>query len=190
MNLRDTPLERLKPAPYNPRVSLRPGDPGYERLARSLAEFDLVEPLVWNERTGHVVGGHQRLAILKNDGATSAPCVVVDLDDRRERALNVALNNERVGGDWDPGKLVDLLAELGDVPDFDATLTGFDADELADLVLAPPPESLPDETDEDVSDVVRVALEISPTAWEAVRADLDVLVARHRLTPRITLPDH
>ena len=64
MTLRTLPVSALKPAPYNPRKPLAAGSPGYRRLARSLAEFDLVQPVVWNERTGHVVAGHQRLQIL------------------------------------------------------------------------------------------------------------------------------
>src|SRR5262245_19185772 len=59
------PIERLVPAPYNPRRVLKPTDKAYRKLAASLREFGLVEPLVWNEPTGHVVGGHARLAILK-----------------------------------------------------------------------------------------------------------------------------
>lgn len=188
MNLRDVPLADLIPAPYNPRESLAPGDPGYERLARSIAEFDLVEPIVWNARTGHVVGGHQRLTILKHRGDATAPCVVVDLDDARERALNIALNNENVGGDWDPAKLVDLLGELGDLPDFDATLTGFDPDQLADLLLAPPPEPLPPEPAGPEDGSVRVELKIDPDRWEDLRPDLDAFAAAHELSLRVTLP--
>ena len=54
-------IRRLRPAPYNPRRELKPGSPAYEKLAASLREFGLVEPLVWNEASGYVVGGHARL---------------------------------------------------------------------------------------------------------------------------------
>src|SRR3712207_7445335 len=124
MNLRTLDITALKPAPYNPRKRLEPGSARYRRLARSIAEFDLVQPVVWNERTGHVVAGHQRLQILKDRGATELECVVVDLPLSKEKALNVALNNAAVGSDWDDAKLNDLLAELADAADFDATLTG------------------------------------------------------------------
>jgi ParB-like chromosome segregation protein Spo0J len=127
MEIRTLPIDALKPAPYNPRIELKPGMAGYDRLARSLDEFDLVQPIVWNEQTGHVVGGHQRLAVLKARGVTEVPAVVVSLSIEREMALNVALNNAAVGGEWDPARLVDVLAELDGRPDFDATLTGFDA---------------------------------------------------------------
>ena len=51
----------LIPANYNPRKDLKPGDPEYEKLKRSMETFGYVEPLIWNKKTGRVVGGHQRL---------------------------------------------------------------------------------------------------------------------------------
>jgi hypothetical protein len=43
-------LDDLFPAEYNPRKALKAGDPEYEKLKRSIIEFGLVEPLIWNER--------------------------------------------------------------------------------------------------------------------------------------------
>jgi len=59
---------RLNPAAYNPRRDLKPGDKDYEKLKRSIEEFGFVEPVVWNRRTGFVVGGHQRLKVLLDMG--------------------------------------------------------------------------------------------------------------------------
>ena len=53
----------MERATYNPRVELQPGDAEYETLKRSLEQFGMVEPVVWNERTNRVVGGHQRLTV-------------------------------------------------------------------------------------------------------------------------------
>ena len=184
MNIQKIPLSKLKPAPYNPRVSLKPGMPAYERLARSLQEFDLVQPIVWNEQTGHVVSGHQRLQILKDQGVQEVEVVVVSLSLEREKALNVTLNNSLVGGDWDAEKLVGLIAELDDLPGFDATLTGFDAEELRDLVLVPDPAFLPDAED-DADACVKVTLEISEEQWDDVRPDLDHLIREHALRVHI-----
>ena len=64
MEIRRVPVSKLNPAAYNPRKDLQPGDAEYQKLARSLEQFGCVEPVVWNERTGNVVGGHQRLKIL------------------------------------------------------------------------------------------------------------------------------
>ena len=59
MKIEKIAVEKIKPAKYNPRVDLKPGDPDYEKLKRSISEFDTVEPLVWNKRTGNLVGGHR-----------------------------------------------------------------------------------------------------------------------------------
>ena len=68
LEFRVLPLEVLNPAPYNPRLRLAPGSPAYRKLETSLREFGLVEPLIWNETTGFVVGGHARLEILQARG--------------------------------------------------------------------------------------------------------------------------
>ena len=133
MRLERVRLDRISPSKYNPRKDLQPGDPEYESLRRSVERWDLVEPLVWNERSGNLVGGHQRLKILRARGDAEVDVSVVDLGPDDEAALNVALN--KISGEWDIPKLSDLLSEL-DANGFDATLTGFDLKELEGL-LAP-----------------------------------------------------
>ena len=131
MEIRKIPIEKLNPAAYNPRKDLQPGDPEYEKLKRSIQEFGYVEPIVWNKRTGNIVGGHQRYKVLLDMGMREVDCVVVDLDETKEKALNLALN--KIQGDWDYIKLKDLLQEL-DTGEFDLELTGFDMDEIEDLM--------------------------------------------------------
>lgn len=123
---------RINPAPYNPRIDLKPGDPDYEKLARSVDEFGLVEPLVWNRRTGNLVGGHQRFKILLARDVKEVDVSVVDLPLEREKALNIALN--KISGDWDERKLGALLDELTATPDLDVLLTGFDLGEIDGLI--------------------------------------------------------
>jgi DNA modification methylase len=142
MDIREIEIAQIKPAEYNPRRDLKPGDAEYEKLRAVIDHFDLVEPLVWNRRTGNLVGGHQRLKILQARGDTSVPAVVVELNDAEERALNVALN--QVQGDWDLPKLSELLGELK-AADFDLSLTGFDVEELTSLMAPPPNLGLTDE---------------------------------------------
>jgi ParB-like nuclease domain len=89
LEIRTLPVAELKPAPYNPRRVLAPKSAAYRKLKASLAEFGLVEPLVWNELTGHVVGGHARLRVLKELGVTKVPVSVVRLTEAREKALNI-----------------------------------------------------------------------------------------------------
>ncbi|VAX41670.1 DNA adenine methyltransferase [hydrothermal vent metagenome] len=187
VQMRRLPVDQLLPAPYNPRKALQPGSDEYNRLERSLKEFDLVQPIVWNEQTKHVVGGHQRLSILKNWGEADIDVVVVSLTLEREKALNVALNNSQVGGDWDSDKLIDLLTDLNDNTEIDATLTGFDKKEINNILFIP--ALLPEEeTEEEEELVVRVTIEVPHDNWEAVRPDFDHLIATHHLTTHIQLP--
>jgi DNA modification methylase len=131
MNLAKIPTNEINPAPYNPRKDLKPTDPEYLRIKKSLLEFGMVEPIVWNRKTGHLVGGHQRFKILMEDQPEELEVSVVYLDEKKEKALNVALN--KVAGEFDFPKLKELLVELDD-GEFDLSLTGFDEGELKDLI--------------------------------------------------------
>ena len=123
-------ISELKAAEYNPRKDLKPGDPEFEKLKRSLEQFGYVEPVIWNKTTGNVVGGHQRLKVLQTLGHTEIDCVVVEMDSEKEKALNIALN--KISGDWDKDKLALLITDL-QASDFDVSLTGFDPAEIDDL---------------------------------------------------------
>lgn len=127
MQIERKKIRDMDRAAYNPRIELIPGDTEYENLRRSITTYGLIIPVVWNKRTNRVVGGHQRLTVLENEGETEVDVSVVDLDETQEKQLNVALN--KVEGGWDEEKLADLLAELGE----DATLTGFTQQEIDSL---------------------------------------------------------
>lgn len=175
MLLQTIPLSELHPAPYNPRLTLRPGDKRWKKLERSISEFELVQPIIWNRRTGHIVGGHQRCEILKHQGRTEVECVVVDLPLSREKALNVALNNSEVGGDWEATKLMALIQDLAEAPDIDPTLTGFDEHQLQGLRFEP--AAIDDEDEpQPASDKVIATLEIPYARWAAVRTWIDDLL--------------
>lgn len=135
MRTKTLPIASINRAAYNPRVTLTPGMAEYERIKASIETFGLVEPLVWNERTGNLVGGHQRLTVLEAMGETKVPVSVVDLDDEQERVLNIALN--KITGIWDEGALTAMLAPMrADL----VTLTGFDVTELKAMLPPTPPD--------------------------------------------------
>jgi len=75
-------------------------------LRRSIEEFGYVEPVIFNRRTGNVVGGRQRLKVLLDLGHSEIDCVVVELDPHRGKALNLALN--KIQGDCDETKLAEV----------------------------------------------------------------------------------
>lgn len=145
MRMEKLKIEKLIPAEYNPRKDLKPGDKEYEKLKRSISEFGYVEPVIWNKQTGNVVGGHQRLKVLIDLGLTEVDCVVVALDETREKALCIALN--KIQGDWDEDKLANLMAEF-DATAFDVSLTGFDDQEISEL-LGLKEEVIEDDFDEE-----------------------------------------
>ena len=146
MKIEKIKIEKLNPAEYNPRKDLKPRDPEYEKLKNSILTFGYVEPVLWNKRTGNIIGGHQRYKVLVELGEKEIDCVVVDMDSENEKALNIALN--KVSGDWDKDKLMLLIEDLQGV-DFDVSLTGFDPAELDDLFK----DSLKDNIKEDDFDV-------------------------------------
>ncbi|EGO7969816.1 DNA modification methylase [Enterococcus faecalis] len=129
MNIEKMKLSELRPAEYNPRVELKPGMEEYEKLKQSILEFGFVDPPIFNKRTGNLVGGHQRVSVAKDLGIGEIEVSIVDLPIEKEKALNIALN--KISGQWDEDKLVELLEEFNtdELP-----LTGFNQEELDDLL--------------------------------------------------------
>lgn len=171
MNIEKISVGELKAASYNPRKDLKPGDAEYEKLKRSIEEFGYVEPVIWNKRTGTVVGGHQRLKVMKDLGYEEVDCVVVDLDEQKEKALNIALN--KISGEWDEGLLASLLKDL-DNNGYDITFTGFDLAEAQELFGSGSFENV----HEDEFDAESAAAEIVEPKTR--RGDL-WLIGKHRL---------
>lgn len=94
-------IASIKPDPNNPRTIT---DKAMRSLTYSVKRFGLVQPIVINKTTGHVVGGHQRLQALLKLGHKRTMVAVGEWTPAEERALNVTLNNPAVQGDFDqPG---------------------------------------------------------------------------------------
>jgi DNA modification methylase len=132
MNIQKININQINPAVYNPRVTLQPNDEEYQKLKRSIDTFGYVDPIVWNQRTGNLVGGHQRFLVLIEQGLTEIEVSVVDLSLEKEKALNLALN--KISGNWDEEKLADLLRELSENPEIDVTISGFDLAEISEIL--------------------------------------------------------
>ena len=148
LTIRVMPLSELAPADYNPRTISKAALAG---LSESLSRFGVVQPIVWNERTGCIVGGHQRVKALMAQGATDAPVTVVDLDETEERALNVALNNPHISGDFTD----DLQGLLEEIQSADAELYEalmLDKLSLAIIEAEDGDEDIPEEPENPVSE--------------------------------------
>lgn len=123
-------VDALRPAAYNPRKKLKPGDKEYEKIKNSIQEFGYVEPIIVNYDLT-VIGGHQRLTVLKDLGYTEVQCVMVQIqDENKVKALNIALN--KITGAWNEQLLADLIVDLQSA-DFNTDFTGFEAPEIEQL---------------------------------------------------------
>lgn len=127
-------LGDLLPHPKNPRVDLEPGDPDFERIRASMKQIGLADEIVWNEATGRILGGHQRVAVLRAEGATDDDKIdvkVADIPDEREEMATVILLN-KAEGRWDYPQLLLDVEEYG-LRDLDDLTFGFDSTELSSL---------------------------------------------------------
>ena len=123
-------LADLRPAAYNPRKKLKAGDKEYEKIKSSIQEFGYVEPIIVNYDMT-VIGGHQRLTVLKDLDYTEAQCVVLHIEDENKvKALNIALN--KITGAWNEQLLADLIVDL-QAANFNTDFTGFEAPEIEQL---------------------------------------------------------
>jgi ParB-like chromosome segregation protein Spo0J len=177
LEIQQMPLSKLIPAPYNPRRVLTPKSKPWQKLRAGIIEFGLVEPLIWNRTTGHLVGGHLRRQILEELGWDQAPVSIVELDPGREKSLNILLNNAEAQGRYDPHKLEELLGELEDTPEF--SLCGFEQSHLDDLRLQPVEEELTPISDPETLEVV---LELTQAKYQEIETDLSALITQHNLT--------
>lgn len=139
MNVEIRPVKGIGLAKYNPR---KISDQALDSLVQSIERFGFVDPVIVNDRTGTLVGGHQRIKAAKKLGLKEVPVVSVNLDDAEEKALNVALN--KISGEWDLDMLRGVLEDV-QAGGLDLSLTGFTEDEWqamgGDLVNAFEPES-------------------------------------------------
>lgn len=154
VQVRPARLSDLAPAPYNPRTISEEALAG---LRRSVSEFGIVQPIVVNKRTGHIVGGHQRAKVLEAEGVEETDVIEVDLPESREKALNVAMNSPHIAGEFSD----DLGALLVQLEADDADL--YEALRMSEL--EPPPVDLVDVVEVDLS-------EARDEFWISVRGPL------------------
>lgn len=161
-------ISDLRPAGYNPRVITAEQQ---KMLQASMKEYGDIGGIIFNVKTGRLVGGHQRIKqldpqwpIVKQEQTDSTGTVAdgyietphgkfnyreVSWSETKEKAANVAAN--KMGGMFDDELLTQLLQELND-SGYDMSLTGFDEQEMKDLLDAGKKETLGEE-DPDVEPV-------------------------------------
>lgn len=130
MNIQKIDINLLKPAEYNPRKKLKKTDKEYIKIKNSIEKFGYIDPIILN-KDFTVIGGHQRLTVLKDLKYKEIDCVIVDISKEEEKALNIGLN--KISGEWDKDLLKDLFLDLK-LTDIDLNLTGFDDVEISELI--------------------------------------------------------
>jgi DNA modification methylase len=129
LTVQQVAIDVLHPDPANPR---RISEDELDALERSLRQFGFVQPVLARREDRTVIGGHQRLVAARRLGLTTVPVTWLDISAEQARLLGLALN--KISGSWDEQLLARLLADLGATPDLDLTLSGFDEDEVKDLL--------------------------------------------------------
>lgn len=129
MNTQIMKLSDIRPAVYNPKEVFKPDSKEWETLKSSIENFGLVEPLIVNIRNNVLISGHQRYNILKSCGEEEIEVVIVDLDEKSEKMLNLSMN--KIEGLWDYEKLEVLFKELETE---DILITGFTEKEITDIL--------------------------------------------------------
>jgi len=140
------PIERLLPYIRNARTH---SEEQIAQIAASIAEFGFTNPILAGS-DGVIVAGHGRLAAARKLGLAAVPVVVLEhLTPTQRRALVIADNKIAEHAGWDEELLRLELAELQEA-DFDLALTGFDADELLEI-MAGEETTTQGNTDEDAA---------------------------------------
>ena len=164
MKIERKKISELKPAEYNPRKDLQPGEPEYEKLKKSIMEFGDVGLILVNGRSNTVIGGHQRLKIHQELGKKEVQVGIVDLPEDKEKALNLALN--KISGEWDKYALSSILRELESSAEL-LELTGFDVGEIDELL----PETSPVFAIDELLQELDMKNAVEYPIWVTIRAD-------------------
>lgn len=155
------PTAKLVPYARNARTH---SDDQVTQIAASIAEFGFTNPILAGS-DGVIVAGHGRLAAAQKLGLEAVPVVVLDhLSPTQRRALVIADNRIAENAGWDEAMLRIEMTDLQDA-DFDLSLTGFDADALAELMAGDEPDGEGETDDDAVPDVSETPISRSGDVW-------------------------
>jgi len=144
-------IDELIPYSRNPRTH---SEEQIAQIAASIREFGFTNPILIDSNQG-IIAGHGRLAAAKEIGLEKIPCIDLShLTDEQKRVYLIADNQITLNGGWNDEL---LRLELMDLKELGANLelTGFDAIELADIMLGKDIEFK--EYDESAADDVKLA---------------------------------
>jgi len=122
------PIKDLKLSEYNPRVI---DEKNLKNLKNSINTYGWLSPVVINSYPGReniVISGHQRIKAAEELGQKEVPIIKVNIDPVKEKALNLAMN--KIGGEFEEDKLIELLSQIDQENEDLLALTGFDTTEV------------------------------------------------------------
>ncbi|MBN9462200.1 MAG: site-specific DNA-methyltransferase [Burkholderiales bacterium] len=155
------PTAKLLPYARNARTH---SDDQVAQIAASIAEFGFTNPILAGS-DGVIVAGHGRLAAAQKLGLEVVPVVVLDhLTPTQRRALVIADNRIAENAGWDDAMLRIEITALQD-DDFDVSLTGFDADALAELMAGGEPDGEGETDDDAVPEVSETPISRPGDVW-------------------------
>ena len=161
------PTSRLIPYARNPRKN----DHAVEQMASAIRDFGFRIPII-AKSTGEICDGHLRYKAALRLGLEKVPVILADdLTETQIKAFRILANRSATWADWDEDLLRLELEELK-LDDFDLALTGFDADELLEIMAGE--ETITEgNTDEDAAPEVPITPVSKPgDVW---------LMGQHRL---------
>ena len=130
LNVEYRKVEALIPYARNPRTH---SDAQITKIAASIVEYGWTNPVLVDGDNG-IIAGHGRVMAANKLGVKELPCVDAShLSPAQKKAYVIADNKIALNSDWDNDLLRVELEGLQEL-DFDLSLTGFDEDELGDLL--------------------------------------------------------
>lgn len=104
-----------------------------KQICASINEFGFTNPLLIDEKE-NIIAGHGRLLASKKLNMEEVPCIVLSgLTEAQKKAYIIADNKLALNAGWDDELLKLELENLKEL-DFDISLTGFNIDELDDVL--------------------------------------------------------
>jgi DNA modification methylase len=136
-------IKTLIPYARNSRTH---SDDQITQIAASIKEWGFTNPILV-DADNEIIAGHGRLLAAKKLNLQEVPCILADgWSEAQKKAYVIADNKLALNAGWDTDMLSIEFSELKDL-EFNLSLTGFDADELAKLLQEPDNEGLTDEDD-------------------------------------------
>lgn len=125
METRKIKISEVKPSEYNPR---KISEKDYNNLKKSVKTFGILRPLIINTTTGNLISGHQLLKVLQDEKIEETEVLFLNLTEEQEKALNLAMN--KISGEFEEDKLIELLQQIDEKNQDLLGQTGFNTEEI------------------------------------------------------------